>query len=349
MKNPKLSIVVPCYGVEKYLNRCLESLVNQTLNEIEIILIDDASPDNVPHICDDWVRKDERIKVIHKKINEGLGFARNTGLELATGEYVAFVDSDDYVDTSMYENLYNEAKKSFADVVFCGFKTEQQSDKWVDSCEITERQEWKGSTVRNFMLDMIACAPGKNQERKYQMSVWHSIYRTEIITMNNLRFESERNVISEDIPFQIDFLMQTTKVVYLPECYYYYCLNGTSLTSTFKLGKYEGFKTLCNILTSKSSSVEGAQQRIDRLFIGYTRSFVLNLVKSSFEHKIDVLNTIVNDRIWSDIKKRFKGSWLPIYPRLLYWMIIYKRSTILLVYAQLILYMKHKRGLRSGK
>ena len=93
---PKVSIIVPVYNVEKYLDRCMESLLNQTLKDIEIILVDDGSPDNCPQICDEYAKKDSRVKVVHK-VNAGLGYARNSGLDVASGEYVAFVDSDDYV------------------------------------------------------------------------------------------------------------------------------------------------------------------------------------------------------------------------------------------------------------
>src|SRR5574344_1424030 len=109
MENPKVSIIVPIYNVEKYLDRCMESLLNQTLKDIEIIMVDDGSPDNCPKMCDEYAKRDKRVKVIHKK-NGGLGYARNSGLDIATGEYVAFVDSDDYVDVNMYETLYNFAK-----------------------------------------------------------------------------------------------------------------------------------------------------------------------------------------------------------------------------------------------
>ena len=107
---PKISIIVPIYNVEKYLDRCMQSLLNQTLTDIEIIMVDDGSPDRCPQMCDEYAKKDSRIKVIHKS-NAGLGYARNSGLEIATGEYVAFVDSDDYVYTQIYESLYVSAKK----------------------------------------------------------------------------------------------------------------------------------------------------------------------------------------------------------------------------------------------
>lgn len=123
MKQPKVSIIVPVYNVEKYLDRCMQSLLGQTLKELEIILVDDGSPDNSPALCDNYESASDNlhwpiIKVIHK-INEGLGFARNSGLEIATGEYIAFLDSDDFVDVNMYEQLYLKAKAKDIDVVYC--------------------------------------------------------------------------------------------------------------------------------------------------------------------------------------------------------------------------------------
>ena len=113
---PKVSIIIPVYNAEKYLLRCVDSLVNQTLKEIEIILVDDFSTDNSGILCDELALKDERIKVIHKK-NEGAGFARNAGIEIAKGKYIGFVDSDDYVDVKMYESMYNVAEKYSTDFV----------------------------------------------------------------------------------------------------------------------------------------------------------------------------------------------------------------------------------------
>ena len=118
MKHPKISIIIPVYNVEKYLDRCIDSIINQSLKDIEIILVDDGSPDNCPQLCDEWAKKDSRIKVIHKE-NAGLGMARNTGMQHATGEYIAFIDSDDYVDLDMYAKLLEKAELHNADIVYC--------------------------------------------------------------------------------------------------------------------------------------------------------------------------------------------------------------------------------------
>ena len=96
----KVSVVVPVYNVEKYLDRCINSIINQTYHNLEIILVDDGSPDNCPQMCDEWAQKDERIRVVHKK-NAGLGIARNTGIDHATGDYICFFDSDDYVEQNI--------------------------------------------------------------------------------------------------------------------------------------------------------------------------------------------------------------------------------------------------------
>ena len=107
--------------MEQYLDECMDTLVNQTLREIEIILVDDVSPDRVPEMCDEWAKRDPRIKVIHKEKNGGLGYARNTGLDDATGEFVAFIDSDDYVDKEMFERLYTYANENRLDACYCDY------------------------------------------------------------------------------------------------------------------------------------------------------------------------------------------------------------------------------------
>lgn len=342
---PKVSIIVPVYNVEKYLDRCMESLLNQTLKDIEIILVDDGSPDNCPQMCDDYAKKDSRVKVVHKQ-NAGLGYARNSGLDVASGEYVAFVDSDDYVDTSMYETLWNEACSSKMDVVFCGFRIEQRNGIWKDSNEVAERTEWNGEGVKDFILDMIACAPYVKKERKYEMSVWHSIYKTSIIENNRIRFHSEREVVSEDFPFQVEFLLRANKVVYLPLVFYYYCLNGTSLTTTFKPEKYERFKALYKLLNDQLTDIPESQLRTDRFFIGYVRSFLLHLFNTDFADKKELVRIICNDNIWVDIHNRYKPSYLTAYPSMIYSFIIHKKHFLLSNFCKLVIFIKKHKGMR---
>lgn len=126
--NDLISIVVPIYNVEKYLNKCIESILNQTYKNLEIILVDDGSPDNSGKICDEYKKMDSRIIVVHKP-NGGLSDARNAGIMLATGKYIGFVDSDDYIEPDMYEILYSNIKKYNANISICSYVDEYESGK----------------------------------------------------------------------------------------------------------------------------------------------------------------------------------------------------------------------------
>lgn len=311
---PKISIIVPCYGVEKYLDRCMESLVNQSLRDIEIIMVDDKSPDKVPAMCDEWARKDTRVRVIHKPENEGLGFARNTGLNIACGDYVAFIDSDDFVNTDMFADLYHEAEGSRAEVVFSNFHVENNKG-WHVCREVSKRMEWSGEEVIDFALDMVASKPGVACERRFQMSVWHSIYKRSMIEENNIRFHSEREVNSEDFPFQMDFLLKARKVVFVPQAYYHYCLNSTSLTQTFNVDKFRRIENLYNLLCEKLDGISGAQERLDRFYMGYERHRIQELMMSATQGKSSILRKEIAKPVWKEIRKRYPIKKLPGYPR----------------------------------
>lgn len=127
--NPLISVIVPIYNVEKYLVRCVDSIVNQTYKNLEIILVDDGSPDRCPQMCDDYAEKDSRIKVVHKK-NGGLSDARNAGMAVATGEYISFIDSDDWIETSMFELLLNNIFQYDCEISCGGIKARRIGNSW---------------------------------------------------------------------------------------------------------------------------------------------------------------------------------------------------------------------------
>ena len=338
----KVSIILPIYNVEKYLDRCMQSLLNQTMRDIEIIMVDDGSPDNCPKMCDEYAKKDNRVKVVHKK-NAGLGFARNSGLEVATGEYVAFVDSDDYVGLNMYKTLYDRAQECECDAVFCGFRTEVRPDKWMYSDEVKADVVWKGKDVHTFMLDMIASGAGVKAERLYQMSVWHSIYKRSLIEKNHLRFVSEREVASEDIPFQVDFLLKANTVAYIAETFYSYCLNGTSLTATLKPEKYARYRQLRNCLLAKSTDAEYIN-RVNRLFIGYTRSHLYDVINSTWKNKISMMNEIQGDAIWQEIGRNYSPDNLPFVSKSIYKLLLSPSSLLLYLWVYLMSAARKKIG-----
>lgn len=235
----KVSIIVPIYNVERYLDRCMQSLLNQTLEGIEIIMVDDESPDNCPRLCEEYKAKYPHIKVVHKK-NGGLGLARNSGLEVAEGEYVAFIDSDDFVDTDMFQNLYEYGKRNNCDAVFCGYNI------YRDAGHIRRMQENTGYVLRQgvegvkqVLLDMVGPEPDYHSDAKLLMSVWRAIYSRKVIEENQLRFVSERVYIAEDIMWHLDFLPCCKCVGLIPQTHYYYCMNGTSLTRTYRADRFQ--------------------------------------------------------------------------------------------------------------
>lgn len=235
----KVSIIVPLYNVEPYLGRCMKSLLNQTIKGIEIIMVDDESPDRCPQMCEDYKDKYPNIKVVHKK-NGGLGFARNSGLEVAEGEYVAFIDSDDFVDTDMFQNLYEYGKKNNCDAVFCGYNIYRDAEhvrRMQENSDYVLRQGADGA--RQVLLDMVGPEPDYHSDAKLLMSVWRAIYSRKVIEENHLRFVSERVYIAEDIMWHLDFLPCCKCVGLIPQTHYYYCMNGTSLTRTYRADRFQ--------------------------------------------------------------------------------------------------------------
>lgn len=316
-KSPKVSIIVPIYNVEKYLDRCIRSLLNQTLKDIEIILVDDGSPDNCPKICNDYAQKDSRIKVIHKT-NAGLGLARNSGLDIAIGEYVAFVDSDDFVDIKMYENLYNIAVNGNADTVFSNFYIVDQYNKIKKVQQQKKIQSYKNNDIKQIMLlNMIASDVSIKEERQIDMSVWRAIYSKQIIDKYHIRFESERDFISEDILFHIDYCSHSKSIYLVPESYYYYTVNFESLTKKIRTDRFQMSKILHSEIIKrciKNGLPPSSIQRADRFFIGYARSNIRSLCKSSLPISVirNNLFSIVKDEYWNTIYHRYPINKMPL-------------------------------------
>lgn len=213
----------------------MDSVLNQTVRDIEIIMVDDGSPDNCPALCDEYAKSDQRIKVIHKH-NEGLGLARNSGLKVATGEYVAFIDSDDYIDVHMLEDLYNVAHKKQLQAVYCGIIHENNGHK-VYLHEVDNYTEFTdNASCRQLGLRMIA--PTSKNGKGLMTSVWHAIFKREFLIEKGISFCSEREFISEDMIFDIDFFAVANKVAFVPQAYYYYCYNSSSLSNSFKTNTF---------------------------------------------------------------------------------------------------------------
>lgn len=302
---PKVSVIVPCYKVEKYLDRCVESLVNQTLRDIEIILVDDGSPDRVPQMCDDWAAKDSRIKVVHKK-NGGLGMACNSGIDVACGDYIAFVDSDDYLDLDCYECLYDYAISNDVDAVYSGIKRVDDNGEVSPMSQALEVRIFENESLTDFKFGMIASPPGALNERERQMSAKIVLYSGRIIRDNDIRFHSERQFISEDLLFNLDFLSKCVRVMEVPNTFYYYYVNATSLSRSFRPDRFDRYKDLRDYLLSHYEFMEFNNDyrcRVNKLFVGYVRSGIRKIVQSkqNYKTKMDMIKFICDDDYWNKI------------------------------------------------
>jgi len=212
-----ISVIIPIYKVEAYLDACVSSVVKQSHKNIEIILVNDGSPDNCPAMCDAWTEKDPRIKVIHKE-NGGLSDARNAGLDIAAGEYISFVDSDDWILPTMFENMLQIMQKENADIVACNIRScyEDHEDVW--GC----KEYFSGNSEQ--ILDMLF------SDTTYPVSAWNKLYKREC--WGNLRFPVGK--ICEDAFTTYQLVHNAGRIVQIPEAYYCYRIRPQSImTSAF--------------------------------------------------------------------------------------------------------------------
>lgn len=250
----KISIIVPIYNVEKYIRKCIESIINQTYKNIEIILVDDGSPDNCGKICDDFSQKDSRIKVIHKK-NGGLSDARNKGSKIATGEYIMFVDSDDYIELTACEELYNIIIDSNADIVCYNFKKVDEFGKTIDNKKIYSQGNTKKKISMSYKEAMI-----DNLYRRFiRYEAGSKIYATKIIQ----KIEFPTNMLAEDFATFYKFLAEAKKIVFYDRCLYNYVQRNGSIMAEKNLklyldmfitekNIYKIMKNICNKYEDKS-------------------------------------------------------------------------------------------------
>jgi glycosyltransferase involved in cell wall biosynthesis len=221
---PLLSVVIPVYKVEKYIDECLNSVLKQTYSNIEIILVDDGSPDNCPQICDDYAKKDDRIKVIHKK-NGGASSARNVGMGVLSGDYFIFLDSDDYWnDVNFLENIVKYSLQNQPDFVIFGY---------------TKNLDLLNSYIRNTELEDSICCDSKSQTLhqliiydKLHSSPCNKLIKTDLIRENELDFIE--GIYSEDIDWIARVIISSKTIVYYDDYVYFYRENKLSVTHNLK-------------------------------------------------------------------------------------------------------------------
>lgn len=232
----KVSVVVPVYNVEKFLRECIDSLLNQTVPAHEIILVDDGSKDSSGQICDEYAEKYDLVKVIHKQ-NAGLGMARNTGLEHVTGDFVMFVDSDDYCSNDVVEQMAAVQAKTGCDTCKSGFHRVDLEGNWLSTTRLNEEIVLDDAVRETFLPRIIGSAPEKKDS--VPPSAWSVLYSMKVIRDNDLWFVSEREWISEDTIFNIHYYNYARSVAVTDYVGYNYRTNPRSLTTTYRPDRFE--------------------------------------------------------------------------------------------------------------
>lgn len=224
--NYKVSVIVPIYNVEKYLAQCLDSILNQTLSDIEIICINDGSNDSSAEILENYRYKDSRIKAVHKE-NRGYGSACNRGLSVAQGEFVSIIEADDYISPNMYSDLYNIAIINNVDIVKSAYYEYSDPEDGAEYSlnKITWSKDYK--MPKGQVFEIKDCS----QLLYFHPSIWSCIYRREFLNRNNIRFIEAQGGGWVDNPFQIQTLCLTKKIYYTDNAYYHYRLTNPTSSS----------------------------------------------------------------------------------------------------------------------
>ena len=278
MVAPKVSVIVPVYNTEKYLEQCIGSITSQTMREIEIIIVDDGSREECAIFCDSLAKTDDRIRVIHKQ-NEGPGFARNTGIKAANGEYIGFVDSDDYIKPDMYNSLYKTALKTNADLVisgisFVGGNTFGKSGEYEEKHYFDKETFFEKENIKNLLLGVVGSLPYESDDSRYGVSTCKNLFKRSVIMDEKINFLSERKVMSEDAIFMIDFIKHIDKAVGIPGAFYCYRRNDASFSKSYRNDRFSMVQSFIKELENHINDVckkEEYSLYLNRLIQGYGR------------------------------------------------------------------------------
>lgn len=296
--NPKLSIIVPIYNVEEYLENCIDSILDQTFKDFELILVNDGSPDNSLEICYRYQEKDERVKVIDKK-NGGVSSARNAGIDIALGEYIAFIDPDDDIEINMYERLIEGAIKNNVDIVICGFKFIDIFNNKKISYEVDRYSNRiiKEKEIRSDVLKSILEL--KNVYGYGVYSCWNKVYKNDLFNDNKIRFDIEKHH-GEDARLNLILLTKVKSIYFINQpLYNYYIRKRESLTTVVRDNMYKYILDnknfhdyLCSLYGYEELMSKGTKNYLNNIF-QYMNS--VSISKFNLRKKVEILEEIMND------------------------------------------------------
>ncbi len=264
-----LSVIVPVYNTRKYLRQCLDSILGQSFADFEVILVDDGSRDGSGKICSEYSLRDPRVKTITQE-NGGLSRARNTGINAAEGKYIAFVDSDDYLESGCFETAVSETEKFGADCTFFGYERVFEDGTTARFSDFSGTEIFENEEIRDILLwRMVACQ--YRDISPVSPTAWGKIYKREIILSENLSFRDTKEIFSEDILFNFEYLPHCKKAIGIPALGYVYRDTPLSLSNTYYAKKHLRAGNLYEIL-SKISDPWGDRWR------GATAAYTMGIV-----------------------------------------------------------------------
>lgn len=320
----KVSVIVPVYNAEKYIDACIASIIASTLENIEIILVDDGSTDNSYERCKSYAANDKRIKIVRQK-NQGAGVARNKGLEIATGQYIGFVDSDDYIEPDMYERMYNAVINTNADIALCGVYIHNKDNDISKSYLPFKSGEVLDKKVLEDTIIPLMIAPEKEQDTKkiITRAMWCRIFKKDLIEKYSIRFTNHKN--GQDTLFTLNATCKAESLIIVTDNLYHYRNNiGITLSKGYTDDVYDRLLAVRNEvvkIVDEANLLTKVQERIKQMerhdVFWVARIIVLNCNQEFFQ-KIKKLNNLLKR---SETKKTFKNidiSTLPFQQRVLY-------------------------------
>lgn len=320
----KMSIVVPVYNVEKYIGHCIESLMDQTLENIEIILVDDGSPDQSGSICDSYQQKDSRIRVLHKK-NAGVSAARNDGMDLATGEYILFCDSDDWMAKDACEKLYEKAISTDSDIVignvYEAYPDNNKIARFYAQPFTTDDPAFIKKMIQADFYRNYCPMPDASGPAFGYGGPWNKAVRLSMLQENNIRFDVRLRGLFDDILYTAHILAAAKRVSYITDCVYYYRQVAGSITNTYKANTLEINHAIINAWQEFIAQQDTPDEFMKPFYANVIRRLVESLPVYFFSPKnpaplrdrLKELKNVVSEEIYVTASKNVELSRLTAY------------------------------------
>lgn len=308
--NYKISVIIPVYNVEKYLPQCLESIIGQTLKDIEIICVNDGSKDSSKEILEKYADSDNRMIVVNK-CNAGYGAACNVGLRLARGEYISIIESDDFIDKKMFEDLYAIAKKNNADLVKSAYY--EYRDSSGDSPAVVNKINWS----EQYKMPVKPCVISEcSQFLYFHPSIWSCIYKKSFLEINNIKFVEPKGAGWADNPFQVQTMCLARSICYTDNTYYYYRLtNPTSSSNIVSISNpFDRSDEVHEFLSNKKINDKNLFAHLYKRELFYIHIVLSGITKELFDFAYNKINKMIlrmnkdviyNNSLINDYEKNF--------------------------------------------